>query len=99
MRTIQSCTAALLAALVAMPPVSFAQSITQQITGTPQAEEWHSRFTRPYTAPEVAPISLNNSSRLDSLMRAGRIYLSLQDAIALALENNLDIEIQRYTPR
>ena len=99
MRTIQSCTAALLAALVALPPASFAQSVAQQITGTTQTQEWHSRFTRPYTAPEVAPINLNNSGRLDSLMRAGRIYLSLQDAIALALENNLDIEIQRYVPR
>ena len=37
-----------------------------------------------------------NSNRLDALMRAGNIYLSLQDAIALALENNLDIEYHRY---
>jgi len=40
-----------------------------------------------------------NSTRLDSLLRAGNLYLSLQDAIALALENNLDIAIQRYTPQ
>ena len=40
-----------------------------------------------------------NSGRLDSLMRAGNIYLSLQDAIALALENNLDIEYHRYDRR
>ena len=99
MRTIQSCTAAVLAALVAIPPASFGQTMAQQITGTTQTNEWHSRFTRAYTAPEVAPINLNNSGRLESLMRAGRIYLSLQDAIALALENNLDIEILRYTPR
>src|SRR6476646_9115072 len=38
----------------------------------------------------------SNSNRLDALMRAGNIYLSLQDAIALALENNLDIEYHRY---
>ena len=30
-------------------------------------------------------------------MRAGNIYLSLSDAIALAIENNLDIELERYT--
>ncbi|HUQ90679.1 MAG TPA: TolC family protein [Bryobacteraceae bacterium] len=52
-----------------------------------------------YKVEEVEAINLRNSSRLDSLARAGRIYLSLQDAIALALENNLDIEIQRYGPR
>src|SRR5438874_2814598 len=32
-------------------------------------------------------------------MRAGRIYLSLRDAIALALENNLDIEVSRLGPK
>src|ERR1051325_10266170 len=37
-----------------------------------------------------------NSNRLDALMGAGNIYLSLQDAIALALENSLDIEYHRY---
>jgi outer membrane protein TolC len=52
--------------------------------------------TRPYRARRVPPIKLANSSRLESLLRAGRLYLSMQDAIALALENNLDIDIQRY---
>ncbi|MCZ2149110.1 MAG: TolC family protein [Bryobacterales bacterium] len=50
-----------------------------------------------YKYQDVAPINLQNSGRLESLIRAGRIYLSLQDAIALALENNLDLEIQRYS--
>lgn len=52
-----------------------------------------------YRPQSVDPISLRNSTRLDSLVRAGQLYLSLQDAIALTLENNLDIEIQRYGPR
>jgi len=55
-----------------------------------------SRLSHPYTAKQVAPVDLANSSRFESLLRAGNIYLSLQDAIALALENNLDIQIQRY---
>src|SRR5262249_6759455 len=37
-----------------------------------------------------------NSSRIHDLIRAGNLYLSLQDALALAIENNLDIELQRY---
>ncbi len=49
-----------------------------------------------YQTHAIAPINLANSGRLDALVRAGKIYLSLQDAIALALENNLDIEVQRY---
>jgi len=55
-------------------------------------------FTRPYRAQEVPPVNLANSPRLEALLRAGRIYLSLQDAVALALENNLDIAVQRYGP-
>jgi outer membrane protein len=46
----------------------------------------------------VAPAKLTNSPRLDSLIRAGNLYLSVPDVIALALENNLDIAIQRYGP-
>ena len=60
---------------------------------------WFNGFSDPYRWRDVAPISLANSSRLDQLLRAGKLYLSLQDAIALALENNLDIELQRYGPR
>lgn len=59
---------------------------------------WHSKVTTPYQARDVAPVRLANSGRLEELMRAGQIYLSLRDAIALAIENNLDIEIARYGP-
>lgn len=55
-------------------------------------------FRRPYQARVVAPVNMGNSNRLESLLRAGELYLSLQDCIALALENSIDIEIQRYTP-
>jgi outer membrane protein TolC len=37
-----------------------------------------------------------NAARLDGLIRDGKLYLTLQDAIALALENNLDVEAERY---
>ena len=56
------------------------------------------RFTRPFRARSVPPVSLANSPRLESLLRAGNLYLSAQDAVALAVENNLDIEVQRYGP-
>lgn len=44
-------------------------------------------------------VDLVNSERLDQLLLGGTLYLSLQDALALALENNLDIEVQRYRVR
>jgi outer membrane protein TolC len=48
-------------------------------------------------APEYVPEpALANSPRLDRLIRDGKLYLSLKDAIALALENNLDLAIARY---
>jgi outer membrane protein TolC len=55
-------------------------------------------LTRPYQARYVPPASLNNSSRLQSLVRAGNLYLTAQDVVALAIENNVDVEIQRYSP-
>jgi outer membrane protein len=78
---------------VMLAPVAGAQDI-QYVRDRPGG--FLSGFTRQYESKEVLPINLGNSNRLDSLLKAGNIYLSLQDAIALALENNLDIEIQRY---
>lgn len=55
-------------------------------------------LTRNYRQRYVPPINLNNSGRLATLIRANNLYLSARDVIALVLENNLDIEIQRYGP-
>jgi outer membrane protein len=55
-------------------------------------------LTRPYQQRYVPPISLANSSRLQSLIRAGNLYLTAQDVVALAIENNIDVEVQRYNP-
>ncbi|HEX5228506.1 MAG TPA: TolC family protein [Bryobacteraceae bacterium] len=55
-------------------------------------------FVRPYRAATAPPISLTNSDHLHSLIRAGKLYLTVQDAIALAIENNLDLEVDRYGP-
>jgi outer membrane protein len=53
---------------------------------------------RPYRAQTVPAVRLSNSGRLNSLLRAGKLYLTVQDAIALAIENNLGLEIDRYGP-
>jgi outer membrane protein TolC len=49
-----------------------------------------------YRGKAVPPPSLANSARLDSLIHDGKLTLRLQDAIDLALENNLDLVIARY---
>ncbi len=53
---------------------------------------------RPYEAVSVPPARLRNTRRLQDLLRAGKIYLTSQDAVALALENDIDLEIDRYNP-
>jgi outer membrane protein len=54
--------------------------------------------TNPYRQRIVPPISLDNSPRLETLVRAGNLYLTAPDVVALAIENNLDVEVQRYGP-
>jgi outer membrane protein TolC len=50
----------------------------------------------PYRASTAPPLDLNNSPRLQNLIRDRKIYISLRDAIAVAIENNLDLAYFRY---
>ncbi len=50
----------------------------------------------PYMPRHVAPPNLSNTPRISDLMKDGKLVLSIDDAVALALENNLDIAIARY---
>ena len=56
-------------------------------------------FRDVYKTPQVPEADMANSPRLDQLLRGGKLYLSLSDAIALAIENNLDIAYARYGPQ
>src|SRR5580698_6165320 len=51
----------------------------------------------PYKARYLPAPNLGNTPMIDQMLHDGKLYLSLNDAIALALENNLDIAIARYT--
>lgn len=53
---------------------------------------------KPYEPRQVEPPVLVNSPRLDQLIHDNKLEISLQDAVELALENNLDIAVQRYYP-
>ena len=52
----------------------------------------------PYFSINVPPPELTNTPTIYSLIHNGKLELSLQDAINLALQNNLDIRVQRYIP-
>jgi outer membrane protein TolC len=74
---------------------------TPEITiQTPQGPPVIGPLFRPFHLERriVSPATLGNTPRLESLIRAGNLYLSAQDVIALALENNVDIAVQRYGP-
>jgi outer membrane protein len=74
-------------------------SVLLPVLGEAQTDFLRHSFISPYEAKPVQPENFQNSERIFDLMRAGQLYLSLADAIALALENNLDIEVERYLPR
>jgi len=67
--------------------------------GSSPAGNFLRRLSIPYTPRSVNPVDFRNSGRLQSLIRAGQLYFTVEDAIALALENNLDIQLQRDNPQ
>jgi outer membrane protein len=52
----------------------------------------------PYSPLKIGEPTLTNSPRIDQLVHDGKLELSLQEAVELALENNMDIVVQRYNP-
>jgi outer membrane protein TolC len=60
--------------------------------------KWFPNVIEQYKPVSIPVPPLTNSPRLDQLLQNGKLMLSLQDAISLALENNLAIDVERYTP-
>jgi outer membrane protein TolC len=78
----------------AAPAPAQPQAVHLQDYSKPRSAFPH--ILQPYLPQQLAEPNLANSPRIDSLLRDGKIYLSIDDAVALALENNLDIDIARY---
>jgi outer membrane protein len=89
----------LAAMALATAPIAFPQPSEVSIQNPP-APRYIGRFLKPFHLEKriVAPAKLANTPRLEQLVRSGNLYLSAQDVIALTLENNLDIAVQRYGP-
>ncbi|HTC46479.1 MAG TPA: TolC family protein [Candidatus Aquilonibacter sp.] len=95
---------------LSLPIKSAAQNVpptpTPQASATPAVQPPLQDYSKPrsafphilqaYRAQQVPQPVQGNSPRIDSLMHDGKIYLSIDDAIALTLENNLDLDIARY---
>lgn len=80
--------------LPSAPPAAQPQLIHLKDYSVPRSA--FPNLLRPYQPEELPQTNLANSPRIDTLMRDGKIYLSIDDAVALTLENNLDLEIARY---
>jgi hypothetical protein len=52
----------------------------------------------PYSPIKIEEPGLTNSPRIDQLIHDGKLEISLQEAVELALENSMDIVVQRYNP-
>ena len=79
------------------------QAPAPQHNAHPYADQDYSRGKRQwpnpfvvYTPRQVGQLNVANSALVDQLLKDGKMYLSINDAVAMALENNLDIGIQRY---
>jgi len=62
------------------------------------AKKWFPTVIQPYSPSNITQLKLANSQRFDQLIQNGKLMLSLEDAISLALEDNLAIAVERYTP-
>jgi outer membrane protein TolC len=86
--------------LLALAAVAASAQTPEVSIGTPKARPVVGRLLAPFHLEKrtVPPAKLANTPRLEQLVRSGNLYLSAQDVIALALENNLDIAVERYGP-
>ena len=94
----KSSTASLCILLLILPVTGMAQdNVKSRIPTVGQEKKGRlSKLLGNYETPVLSPANEGNTSRLEALLRGGNLYLSLQDTISLALENNIDVEVQRY---
>jgi outer membrane protein TolC len=89
---------AVLTALSLLPPPRLAaQQLRSDVDYSVGRSAWPN-FTNVFKDVQIPEVNFGNSPRLEQLLREGKLYLSLNDALALAMENNLDIAYARYGP-
>ena len=78
--------------------IAFFGLMAVEATAQESSTGFWQKLGEPYRAPEVPANRYEDTARLKAIMRGGQIFLSLDDAVALAVENNLDVAVQRYLP-
>jgi len=74
------------------PPISLGMS-KYNYSRAPKA---FPNLIAPYAGVNIPSSNLTNSPKIEQLIHDGKLEISLQDAIELALQNSLDIEVARY---
>ena len=85
-----------IAVLAAVPVGAQEKTAVPTTTLDFRTPKWFPNVVGPYFSPAVPEARLSNSQRLHALIRDGELHLTIEDAIAMALENNLDIAVARY---
>jgi outer membrane protein TolC len=78
------------------PPAPSSQVQAQKMVDYSKPRSHFPSVVGPYIGRTVPEAGFSNTPRIDQIMKDGKLMLSLDDAIALALENNLDLAIARY---
>ena len=96
----------ILPAISVQPAAPAVNSASVQTAENSKAEPTRDQFTGlrpnfmgflgPYRRPSVPELFPGNGDRLNGLIRDGKLYLSLHDALALVIENNLEVQVERY---
>ena len=89
----------LIVTVICVATVQAQQAVTSNAPNLPNyitGPSWFPSVLKPYQEGPVKPPTLENSPRLHDLIRNGKLQLSMSDALALAIENNLDIAVQRF---
>src|SRR5438128_577391 len=89
----------LMATLLSATAVQAQQAIAPNPSILPNyimGPSWFPTILKPYQQELIKPLVMENSPRLHDLIRNGKLRLSMADALSLAIENNLDIAVQRF---
>ncbi len=81
-----------------LQPALLAAPFRRRIQDYTRGKRWFPNILAPYTQAVVPEPVLLNSPRIEQMVQNGKLSISLQDAIDLALQNNLSISVERYVP-
>lgn len=78
------------------PPIPYSLGVTKYNYQNPP-KAFPTLFA-PYRGIDIPEFNASNKPRVDQLIHEGKLEITLQDAVELALENNMDIAVARYQP-